>query len=266
MADDAVTLAEADVDFTPYDNDGNGFVDAFIVVHAGRGGEETGAPADIWSHKWVLPAERSRGQHEDLRLPDHPGGRQARRHRARDRPPGLRLAGPLRHRQHLRGHRQLVPDGVPGPGARRRRGRCIRRPGASRPRAGSTVVAPATNADADDRGRQDRPDRVPAVEGRRRRATSTSWSRTGSRPACDASLPGAGLLVWHIDEAIAGNTQREPLQGRADAGGRPAPAGDQRQPRGRGRPVPGIDRERRLRRDLHPEQPVLRRAPPPPSP
>ena len=26
----------------PYDNDGNGFVDAFIVVHAGRGGEETG--------------------------------------------------------------------------------------------------------------------------------------------------------------------------------------------------------------------------------
>ena len=30
------------VDFTPYDNDGNGFVDAFIVVHAGAGAEETG--------------------------------------------------------------------------------------------------------------------------------------------------------------------------------------------------------------------------------
>jgi immune inhibitor A len=58
LADDAVTAAEADVDFTPYDNDGNGFVDAFIVVHAGRGAEETGSARDIWSHKWVLPAER----------------------------------------------------------------------------------------------------------------------------------------------------------------------------------------------------------------
>ena len=39
LADDAVTAANADVDFTPYDNDGNGYVDALIVVHAGRGGE-----------------------------------------------------------------------------------------------------------------------------------------------------------------------------------------------------------------------------------
>ena len=59
MANDAATAAEPDVDFAPYDNDGNGFVDAFIVVHAGRGAEETGAAADIWSHKWVLPAERT---------------------------------------------------------------------------------------------------------------------------------------------------------------------------------------------------------------
>ena len=48
--------ADADVDFSLYDNDGNGFVDAFIVVHAGEGAEETGDSGDIWSHKWVLPA------------------------------------------------------------------------------------------------------------------------------------------------------------------------------------------------------------------
>ena len=58
MANDAVNLSNPDVDFAPYDNDGNGFVDAFIVVHAGRGAEETGAAADIWSHKWVLPSQR----------------------------------------------------------------------------------------------------------------------------------------------------------------------------------------------------------------
>jgi immune inhibitor A len=54
MARDAARLANPSVNFGPYDNDGNGFVDAFIVVHAGRGGEETGDPNHIWSHKWVL--------------------------------------------------------------------------------------------------------------------------------------------------------------------------------------------------------------------
>ena len=57
LAQDAATAADAAVDFAPYDNDGNGYVDAFIVVHAGEGGEETGDPGDIWSHKWVLPQE-----------------------------------------------------------------------------------------------------------------------------------------------------------------------------------------------------------------
>ena len=57
MAADAAKLADAVLDFTPYDNDGNGYVDAFVVVHAGSGGEETGDPNDIWSHKWTLPQE-----------------------------------------------------------------------------------------------------------------------------------------------------------------------------------------------------------------
>ena len=35
MAREAATQADAVVDFKPYDNDRNGFVDAFIVVHAG---------------------------------------------------------------------------------------------------------------------------------------------------------------------------------------------------------------------------------------
>jgi immune inhibitor A len=57
LARDAAKAANASVDFGPYDNDGNGYVDAFIVVHAGGGGEETGDSGDIWSHKWVLPEE-----------------------------------------------------------------------------------------------------------------------------------------------------------------------------------------------------------------
>jgi immune inhibitor A len=54
MARDAAVAADRDVNFAPYDNDGNGYVDAFIVLHAGSGAEETGSTGDIWSHKWVL--------------------------------------------------------------------------------------------------------------------------------------------------------------------------------------------------------------------
>ena len=77
MARDAAVRANVDVNFAPYDNDGNGFVDAFIVVHAGPGAEETGSTGHIWSHKWVL-TERSvqRRRHEDLRLSHDSGGQQ----------------------------------------------------------------------------------------------------------------------------------------------------------------------------------------------
>jgi immune inhibitor A len=55
LAHDAAVAAGPDIDFAPYDNDRNGYVDAFIVVHAGAGGEASGDPGDIWSHKWTLP-------------------------------------------------------------------------------------------------------------------------------------------------------------------------------------------------------------------
>ena len=57
LAEHAAREADGVTDLRPYDNDGDGYVDAFVVVHAGRGGEETGDPGDLWSHKWVLPQE-----------------------------------------------------------------------------------------------------------------------------------------------------------------------------------------------------------------
>ncbi len=57
MARHAVEAADAKVDFSPYDNDNNGYVDAFIVVHAGSGAEVTLNKGDIWSHKWVMEGE-----------------------------------------------------------------------------------------------------------------------------------------------------------------------------------------------------------------
>jgi len=56
MAHDAVLAAlAAGVDFTGFDVLGEGMVTALFVIHAGSGAEETRAPTDIWSHKWVIP-------------------------------------------------------------------------------------------------------------------------------------------------------------------------------------------------------------------
>lgn len=54
MASDAARLANPDVKFSNYDNDNDGYVDAFVIVHAGLGAERTGKGTDIWSHKWIL--------------------------------------------------------------------------------------------------------------------------------------------------------------------------------------------------------------------
>jgi immune inhibitor A len=52
MAEDAVWIADPYIDFSNYDNDGDGWVDTVFIVHAGPGAEATGDPNDIWSHSW----------------------------------------------------------------------------------------------------------------------------------------------------------------------------------------------------------------------
>lgn len=55
LVEEAVDAAEtAGVDFSNYDNDGDGWVDTVFIVHAGRGAEATNDPDDIWSHKWDI--------------------------------------------------------------------------------------------------------------------------------------------------------------------------------------------------------------------
>jgi immune inhibitor A len=64
LAADAVALADPDVNFSRFDNDGpdgiphsgddNGKVDALFIVHSGPGWEETGLDTDIQSHEFNL--------------------------------------------------------------------------------------------------------------------------------------------------------------------------------------------------------------------
>jgi len=56
LVSEAVTLADPSVNFSQFDNDGDGYVDMIVVVHQGTGEEATPhTSTDIWSHKWSLP-------------------------------------------------------------------------------------------------------------------------------------------------------------------------------------------------------------------
>ncbi len=54
LVKEVVEAAKADVDFNEYDLDGDGEVDALFIVHAGPGAEETSDVNHIWSHRWSI--------------------------------------------------------------------------------------------------------------------------------------------------------------------------------------------------------------------
>jgi len=54
LTEDAVAAADPFVDFSQFDNDNDGYVDALFVVHAGVGRESSGSPNDIHSHAWSI--------------------------------------------------------------------------------------------------------------------------------------------------------------------------------------------------------------------
>ncbi len=67
LVTDAVLLADADIDFSEYDNDGDGIVDHLAVVHSGQGQESSVNTNAIWSHRWaVVDADMSAPGNQEL--------------------------------------------------------------------------------------------------------------------------------------------------------------------------------------------------------
>lgn len=54
LCEDVTALINPVVNFANYDNDGDGYVDAIILIHTGPGAEFTHTSTDIWSHKWSV--------------------------------------------------------------------------------------------------------------------------------------------------------------------------------------------------------------------
>ena len=56
LVEDIVNLIDPVIDFSKYDNDGDGYVDDLFIVHSGSGADYTGNNNDIWSHSWTTYA------------------------------------------------------------------------------------------------------------------------------------------------------------------------------------------------------------------
>ena len=54
LAKHAIEAADASVDFSEFDNDGDGIVEGVAIIHQGPGQEVTGSKDDVWSHSWTL--------------------------------------------------------------------------------------------------------------------------------------------------------------------------------------------------------------------
>ncbi|KAF7193626.1 Immune inhibitor A [Pseudocercospora fuligena] len=225
MAGDAVdAIAKAGIDVSKFDNKIGGrqpgYVDAFILVHAGRGAEETGNKNDLWSVKWVLNRERKIGNTKIsafLTVPE-------------DAKLGVCA--------HEIGH--LIfgwPDlydisyktGGVGNWCLMSGGSWGAKPGEA---AGTTPCHPSAWCKAQqgwaDVVVQKKNGKIVVDEVKNTALNTTSVERYGdihklwsngdqtsreyflienrNKTGFDASLPGAGLLIWHIDDTIDGNS------------------------------------------------------------
>ena len=62
MVEDAIDeLDSTGFNFAPFDTDDNGWIDAFAVIHQGRGEEAGGGANTIWSHKWGISPKQVDG-------------------------------------------------------------------------------------------------------------------------------------------------------------------------------------------------------------
>ncbi|UCH09204.1 MAG: M6 family metalloprotease domain-containing protein, partial [Fidelibacterota bacterium] len=58
LLEDAVHAVDGTVDFSQYDNNGDDYVDALFIVHSGSSAAYTGSDHDIWSHSWETTSDQ----------------------------------------------------------------------------------------------------------------------------------------------------------------------------------------------------------------
>ncbi|MEK6851081.1 MAG: M6 family metalloprotease domain-containing protein, partial [Candidatus Thermoplasmatota archaeon] len=214
---EAVQRADAAVDFSAFDGDGDGVVDHVVVVHAGGAQEETGRASDIWSHRWsVADAD-----------PGVPGNQALRAD-------GVQIFGyilvseesPVGVYVHELGHDLGLPDlydtdgSSDGVGAWDVMGSGswngpINGKGTVPAHFGAwakaelgwirpiEVTTPMLGQTIDDA--ETHPQAFRLTVGTASGGDEYFLVENRQAVGFDAELPGAGLLIWHVDEAVPGN-------------------------------------------------------------
>jgi len=59
LIDEALSAADSGIDFAQYDKNNDGYVDHVIIIHSGNDQASSGNPDDIWSHKSSLASEKT---------------------------------------------------------------------------------------------------------------------------------------------------------------------------------------------------------------
>jgi len=210
LVEEAVDAADPYVDFSLYDNDGNGYVDGIFVVHSGSGYEESGNTCQIHSHKWSISPRLRDGVYIQTYSiePEESTGSQ-----------GLIPIGVFCHEfGHVLGLPDLYDTDYSSSGA----GRWAlmasgsynggsRKPSQfiawSKMKLGwlNPVTPTANRIDAE----------IPAVEWNPVAYRLWRHGNIGSeyfivenrqQVGFDEFIPGSGLLIWHIDDNVYGNS------------------------------------------------------------
>ena len=219
LAEDVTALVNPIVDFSQYDNDGDGFVDTVFIIHSGQGAEFTGNHNDIWSHSWWTLTEPL---YDGVRVGSYT-----------TEPEYFLAPGDMTHGvfSHELGHALGLPDLYDIDNSSEGIGDWSLMSGGSWNGPSNMGASPAqldawsrvflgfndaVNVSGTDQT-IDLPSVVSTQSGSIYRLDGANsneyWllenrQKTGS----DAYLPAAGLLIWHIDNAVVGSNDTECLQ------------------------------------------------------
>jgi M6 family metalloprotease-like protein len=212
LAEEAVLLADAMVDFSAFDNNFDGEVDGLLIVHAGTG-EETGNPDDIWSHSaWLDVAV------DGVRVRHYGMGPELQRD-------GLVHTTTIGVYCHELAHNLGLPDlydttfqsagigpfGLMGTGAWGRR-YAYPGDGPVHPCAWSRLFLGWASAEELSPGSYlARPAEIYRTT--QNCAPGEAFLLENRRKVdFDSGLPGSGILIWHVDDRVAGNDDPNHLQ------------------------------------------------------
>jgi immune inhibitor A len=222
LVEDAVAAADASVDFSRYDNDGNGWVDVLMVVHSGPGAEFTGDTADVWSHKWSISPQLRDGVYlaPYTMMPEYWSA------------PGDITIGVFAHEL---GHGFGLPDLYDTDYSSRGVGRwSLMAGGAWNGILGSspahfdawckvqlgfvTPVTPTTSALGVHLPQVETDSVVYRLWDGGLVANEYFLVENRQRVGFDASLPAGGLLIWHIDDGVLSDNDQEWYPGHTSSG------------------------------------------------